>query len=199
MEIRYATPRDLERIMEIEALTFPAAEAATREIFAYRIEHFSEWFFVALEDSRVVGLLCAPSAQRRMTDALTSPRNCPRAIRSRCSASKPIPRGKGAASPRRSSGTRSEKPGMPVCALMLACKAPLAPYYEKFGFAARRVRLRARRRKLARHGARAPAGMMDLIPAATPSPSRTGEGLCCNRTAATSPRARASRRAGRPS
>lgn len=137
MEIRYATPRDLERIMEIEALTFPAAEAATREIFAYRIEHFSEWFFVALEDGRVVGLLCArPSAQRRMTDALYEPAELPAGDTLALLSLETDParqrRGVAAALIRHAIG-KARDAGMR--ALMLACKAPLAPYYEKFGFA----------------------------------------------------------------
>lgn len=137
MEIRYATHFDLERIMEIEALTFPAAEAAKRETFAYRVEHFSEWFFVALEEGRVVALLCArPSAQGRMTDALYEPEELPAGdtLAVLCLETDPAhqKRGVAAALLRHAIG-KARDAG--VRALMLACKAPLVPYYERFGFA----------------------------------------------------------------
>ncbi|MDR3561363.1 MAG: GNAT family N-acetyltransferase, partial [Negativicutes bacterium] len=45
--IRRVRPEDLKRITEIEAACFPAAEAASQEIFKDRIAVFPDCFLVA--------------------------------------------------------------------------------------------------------------------------------------------------------
>ena len=62
-EIRNVQPSDLDAVTELEAATFPAAEAASRAAFAYRIAAFPERFFVAEADGRIIGLVngCASS------------------------------------------------------------------------------------------------------------------------------------------
>lgn len=137
MKIRYATLSDLGRVMEIEGLTFPAAEAAKRETFAYRMEHFGEWFFVALEEGRIVGLLCArPSAQGRMTDALYEPEELPAGttLALLCLETDPAWQRRGVAAALLWHVIEKARDA-DMRALMLACKEPLVPYYEKFGFA----------------------------------------------------------------
>ena len=45
--IRNATLNDLDTVTEIEAVCFPAAEAATRESFEDRLKTFADSFFIA--------------------------------------------------------------------------------------------------------------------------------------------------------
>lgn len=56
--IRNVKAEDLDQVTEVEALCFPAAEAATGESFRKRIEAFPESFLVAEEESgRIVGFI----------------------------------------------------------------------------------------------------------------------------------------------
>ena len=56
-EIRNVRPSDLDAVTELEAAAFPAAEAASRAAFSYRITAFPERFFVAETDGRIIGLI----------------------------------------------------------------------------------------------------------------------------------------------
>lgn len=64
MLIRTVRLADLERITEIEAMCFPAAEAATRKSFQERIAAFPESFFVAEMDKVIIGFIngCATNS-----------------------------------------------------------------------------------------------------------------------------------------
>ncbi|KYZ77988.1 GCN5 family acetyltransferase [Anaerosporomusa subterranea] len=55
--IRRVRPEDVERIAEIEALCFPAAEAAQQEVFKERIAAFPDCFFVAEIDGTLAGFI----------------------------------------------------------------------------------------------------------------------------------------------
>jgi len=55
--IRPVRPEDLNMVTEVEAVCFPAAEAATRESFVQRIATFPECFFVAEHDGKVIGFI----------------------------------------------------------------------------------------------------------------------------------------------
>jgi len=55
--IRPAVAADLDRVAEIEATCFPAAEAAGRETFRARIAAFMESFFVAEQEGRMIGFI----------------------------------------------------------------------------------------------------------------------------------------------
>ena len=57
MEIRTATTADLTKITQIEALCFPAAEAATPERFAQRLQYYPNHFWVLLDGSVMVGFV----------------------------------------------------------------------------------------------------------------------------------------------
>ena len=72
--IRQVTLSDLESVTVLEQACFPAAEAATKEAFRYRIETFPERFFVAEQDGAIIGLIngCA-SNQMTITDDLFEP------------------------------------------------------------------------------------------------------------------------------
>lgn len=72
--IRNATPADLDAVTAVEAACFPAAEAAPRTAFAYRIAAFPERFFVAEANGQIIGLIngCASSLPV-IEDALFEP------------------------------------------------------------------------------------------------------------------------------
>ena len=56
--IRNVKAEDLDQVTEVEALCFPAAEAATEEPFRKRIETFPESFLVAENESgKIIGFI----------------------------------------------------------------------------------------------------------------------------------------------
>ena len=57
IKIRQASIGDLDAITKVEASCFPEAEAATREILEERIKTFSESFFVAEVDGKIIGFV----------------------------------------------------------------------------------------------------------------------------------------------
>ena len=87
MIIRPVKPEDLDRVTEVEAVCFPAAEAATRESFAQRIAAFPESFFVAEHNGTIIGFIngCATD-ERTIRDemfedsSLHNPEGCYQSI-----------------------------------------------------------------------------------------------------------------------
>ncbi|MBR6614734.1 MAG: GNAT family N-acetyltransferase [Lachnospiraceae bacterium] len=87
MIIRPVKPEDLDRVTEVEAVCFPAAEAATRESFAQRIAAFPECFFVAEHNGTIIGFIngCATD-ERTIRDemfedsSLHNPEGCYQSI-----------------------------------------------------------------------------------------------------------------------
>ena len=55
--VRAVRQNDLESIAEIEAVCFPAAEAASRDSFKERIAAFPESFLVAEADGKLIGYI----------------------------------------------------------------------------------------------------------------------------------------------
>lgn len=55
--IRMAGPEDLDQVTAVEAVCFPAEEAASRDSFQHRIETFPESFFVAEINGRIIGFI----------------------------------------------------------------------------------------------------------------------------------------------
>lgn len=55
--IRQVRKEDIDAVTQVEAVCFPAAEAAQRDAFVQRIETFPESFFVAEKDGRIVGFI----------------------------------------------------------------------------------------------------------------------------------------------
>jgi len=136
IHIRNAAVEDLDRLMEIERATFPAAEMAERETFAWRIGRFGEWFFVAEQDGRVVALACSRPCEKAMvTDALYETGELPGGATLAVLSLETDPahgRQGVAGALLRHTVERARDCGME--ALVLACKDNLIPYYEKFGF-----------------------------------------------------------------
>lgn len=137
MTIRNAAPSDLDRLMELEMLTFPAAEAAEPATFAYRIAHFGEWFLVAEEEGRIVGFINArPTSDPVIMDGLYETHDLPigKSLAILCLETDPVRQRRGVAGMLlREIIERARNAGMQ--SLVLACKNHLIPYYAKFGFA----------------------------------------------------------------
>ena len=136
-EIRNVRPSDLEAVTELEAATFPAAEAASREAFAYRIAAFPERFFVAETDGRIIGLIngCASNLPAIEDDLFEPQGHEPDGTNQMIFGLAVHPefqrRGVGAALLRHMiafSGNASME------RVILTCKQEKLAYYEKFGF-----------------------------------------------------------------
>ena len=63
--IRPVRTTDLAAVTEVEAICFPAAEAAAEESFKARIASFPECFFVAEADGKIIGFIngCATDSK----------------------------------------------------------------------------------------------------------------------------------------
>ena len=57
MKIRTATMDDLNKIANVEAECFPAAEAATKEEFADRIRYYGNHFWLMLEEDKLIAFV----------------------------------------------------------------------------------------------------------------------------------------------
>lgn len=64
-KIRQVTMEDLESVTQVEAVCFPAAEAAGRETFRARINSFPDSFFVAEIDGEIVGFINGAVTENR--------------------------------------------------------------------------------------------------------------------------------------
>lgn len=57
MKIRTATLEDLAAIAAVEAECFPAAEAATKEEFAGRLEHYAQHFWLMFDKDKLIAFV----------------------------------------------------------------------------------------------------------------------------------------------
>lgn len=57
MNIRLATMEDLEAITAVEAICFPAAEAASKEAIQKRLEKFPNHFWLLFDGAKLVGFI----------------------------------------------------------------------------------------------------------------------------------------------
>lgn len=57
MKIRTATMADLEAIAAVEAECFPPAEAATKEEFAGRLEHYAKHFWLMFDKAKLIAFV----------------------------------------------------------------------------------------------------------------------------------------------
>ena len=55
--ITKASFEDLDALAALEALGFPADEAASKEVFAYRLKNFPDWFLTARAQDKIIGLV----------------------------------------------------------------------------------------------------------------------------------------------
>ena len=137
-QIRPVRPSDLAAVTEVEAVCFPAAEAAPEESFQSRIEAFPDCFFIAEKDGKIIGFIngCATD-ERTIRDEMfeDSSLHKPDGVYQSIFGLDVIPeyRRHGVAADlmehliedARTRGRRG---------LILTCKDRLIHYYEKFGY-----------------------------------------------------------------
>ena len=138
MKIRTATMDDLDVIAGVEAECFPAAEAATKEEFAERIQYYGDHFWLLVDEERLVAFVDGfVTNAADLTDEMYAKAsmheedgawqmifgvNTIPAYRKRGLAGKLIER---AIEDAREQGRKG---------LVLTCKDHLVNYYAKFGF-----------------------------------------------------------------
>lgn len=138
MKIRMATMDDLDVIAGVEAECFPAAEAATKEEFAERIQYYGDHFWLLFDEERLVAFVDGfVTNAADLTDEMYAKAsmheedgawqmifgvNTIPAYRKRGLAGKLIER---AIEDAREQGRKG---------LVLTCKDHLVHYYAKFGF-----------------------------------------------------------------
>lgn len=138
MKIRTATMDDLEVIAGVEAECFPAAEAATKEEFAERIQYYGDHFWLLFDEEKLVAFVDGfVTNAADLTDEMYAKAsmheedgawqmifgvNTIPAYRKRGLAGKLIER---AIEDAREQGRKG---------LVLTCKDHLVNYYAKFGF-----------------------------------------------------------------
>ena len=138
MEIRTATMADLPVIAQLEAVCFPAAEAATEASFARRLEAYPNHFWVLINGETIVSFVNGlvtnePDLQDDMYDnaALHDENGAWQMIFG--VDTHPDYRRQGCAGKLLEHVIRQAK-AQGRKGLVLTCKDKLVPYYAKFGF-----------------------------------------------------------------
>ncbi len=138
MQIRNATPADLEIVSAIEAECFPPAEAATRESFAARLAVFADHFWLVEEEGEVVAFLNGAVLNTEfIPDSCYEHANChlPDGDWQALFGINTLPAHRKKGIGRLMLQTmidNARKEGRKGC--ILACKDALRPYYESFGY-----------------------------------------------------------------
>lgn len=138
MKIRTAQMSDLSEIAAVEALCFPAKEAATRQQIAQRLGQYADHFWLMLDGARIIAFVDGMvTDEKDLTDAMYENAalhnengawqmifgvNTIPEYRRRGYAGQLLQR---AISDARAQGRKG---------LVLTCKEKLVPYYAKFGF-----------------------------------------------------------------
>lgn len=140
--IRTVTAADLDGVCAVEEAGFPPAEGATRAAFRYRIAAFPQWFLVAEEEGRIVGLINGPATDAQfLCDRLYEPGGAGEngtTLAILGLAVLPDRRQEGiAAALMNAYLDRARQNGM--ARVVLTCKENLIPFYERFGFVNRGV------------------------------------------------------------
>lgn len=138
IRIRTATPADLEQIAAIEAVCFPAAEAASPQALERRLKTFPNHFWLLEEDGRIVSFVNGMvTKQADLTDEMYEKESlhCEDGAWQMIFGVDTLPE-------KRKQGyagkllnyviSQAEKQGRK--GVVLTCKEQLIPYYEKFGF-----------------------------------------------------------------
>lgn len=136
--IRKVRPGDIDEIVYIESVCFPAAEAAGRCELRQRAETFPDSFFVAMENDTVVGFINGAVTDRRVIEdvmfenpALHQPDGAYQSIFGLDVIPQYRRHGIAAALMNRLIG---EAKSCGRRGLILTCKYGLIPYYERFGY-----------------------------------------------------------------
>lgn len=134
--VRPAAVRDLPEIYRIECNSFPPAEAASLAKYAWRLEHYPEYFFVGEVNKKTVSVVCViPTALSVIEDGLFEMEKMPvgktAAILSVMTDESQRQRGYATLTLRKVIEIMREMGMESAC---LTCKEHLISYYEKFGF-----------------------------------------------------------------
>lgn len=138
IKIRMVSPIDIDEVSRVEALCFPAAEAADKKSFEWRIDTFPESFFIAMDGSNIVGFIngCVTDKPILEDELYHSPSSHnPNGSYQTVFGLDVIPeyRCKGVAAKLMQhlieSAKKNGRNGM-----VLTCKDRLVHYYEKFGY-----------------------------------------------------------------
>ena len=137
VNIRKARPQDMDRVYEIELESFPPEEAATKEKYIWRQEHYPDLFLAAeAEDGRVRGCICMISmAASLIDDAVFEMEKVPdgRTCAILTVMTETAARNQGvAAQLLKAAIETAREQGME--SIVLTCKEHLVHYYSRFGF-----------------------------------------------------------------
>ncbi|MDD3165204.1 MAG: GNAT family N-acetyltransferase [Oscillospiraceae bacterium] len=140
IRIRPALPDDLAQVAALEAVCFPAAEAASLQSFAQRLPAFCKTrsFFVAEQDGRIIGMINgAITDSRTITDAMYDEISLHSAAGAYQSVfgldTHPAFQRCGVAAALMAQLIAQARADARK-GLILTCKQRLIPYYEKFGY-----------------------------------------------------------------
>ena len=138
LKIRTATMDDLEMIAAVEAECFPAAEAATKEEFAKRLQHYSDHFWLMFEGEKLIAFVDGfVTDEADLTDEMYEKAE----LHEEGGAWQMI-FGVSTLSAYRRNGYAekliryviNDARAQDRTGIVLTCKEPLIHYYEKFGF-----------------------------------------------------------------
>lgn len=138
MQIRHATPSDVDAITAVEQTCFPAAEAASRDSFVSRLATFPDHFWLVEEEGELIAFLNgAVLDTETIADSCYEHANChnPKGKYQSVFGLNTLPacRKRGiAAAMLRAMIAQAKEEGRDGC--ILACKDHLVHYYASFGF-----------------------------------------------------------------
>lgn len=138
MLIRKASIEDIEKIAAVEAACFPAAEAATKEQFAKRVEYYGNHFLLMFDGEQLVSFVDGFVTDKAdLTDAMyeEAERHNEKGAWQMIFGVNTLPkyRRRGLAGALLQQMIQEAKEQKRK-GLVLTCKDALVPYYAKFGF-----------------------------------------------------------------
>ncbi len=136
LNIRKARPKDMDRVYEIEQESFPPEEAATKEKYIWRQEHYPELFLIAEDSGHICGCICMISMDASLinddvfeTDPIPDGKTCAvLTVMTEAAA-----RRKGVAGLLLEAGIDAAR-SQGMDSIVLTCKEHLVHYYSRFGF-----------------------------------------------------------------
>lgn len=138
IQIRNASLQDVDLLTNIEAACFPAAEAATKETFAQRLQYYAHHFWIIEVNGTAAGFIDGfVTNQKTITDnmfedaSLHNPQGDYQAVFG-LNVLPAYRRNGYAAMLMQALIDAAEAAGRKGC--ILTCKEQLIPYYQKFGY-----------------------------------------------------------------
>jgi Uncharacterized conserved protein len=139
--VRRANEGDLDRVAEIESESFPPAEAASKDKYKWRLEHYPEYFFVGESDGKITAVVdVIPWAKETIEDGIFETKELPTgknaAVLSVMTAAAYRRRGM---AEMLLSYVLEEMKAMGMTSSCLTCKEHLIHYYARFGYSKKGV------------------------------------------------------------